>query len=106
MKLKIKKFQKSDDRCLVVISMRNDYIYLHPLFIVNGYSGRVYADETKIKAFDDIGDVYKSDADWGSEDILEPLANKVKMLGKGNKERKETDKDEVRLKRLLALGKE
>src|SRR5699024_6091740 len=68
--------------------------------------GRVYADETRIKAFGDIGEEYKSDADWGSEDILEPLANKVKMLGKGNKERKETDKDEVRLERLLALGKE
>lgn len=106
MENELTKVQKSDERNLVILQIRNDVIFLHPLFIVNGYSGRVYADATRMKIFEDIGEEFKSDADWGSEDILEPLAKKIKTFGRGNKETKGNGKDDLRVERLISLGKE
>src|SRR5699024_9439514 len=106
MENEITRVQTSNKVDLVVIQIRNEYLYLHPLFILNGYSGRVYADITPNNEFDDIGEEYTSDADTGSEDILEPLAKKVRLLRSGvRNSKKEDSRDDERISRLIELGK-
>lgn len=67
-----------DETQLVAIKVNmKDFFYIHPLFIINAYSGRIYADKTPDKIFEGLGKVFKSDADTGSEDVLEKYANLV-----------------------------
>src|SRR5699024_1016413 len=110
MENEITKVKKSDKSKLMIIQIWHDYIYLHPLFIVNGYSGNVYVDRTPDKIFSDIGEVRKSDADWGSEDVLEPLVKKIKALKLGTRRKKEkkemSESNKKRNERLLKLGNE
>jgi len=110
MENEITKVQKNDKNKIMIVQVHQDYIYLHPLFIVNGYSGNVYIDRTPEKTFNGIGEVRKSDADWGSEDVLEPIVKKIKALklgtSKKNEKKEISESSKKRNERMIKLGKE
>lgn len=78
----ITQVQNFDKNLLVAVQVRQDVLYLHPTFIVNAYSGRVYLDNTDGKVFGELGKVFKSDVDWGSEDVLTVVAKKMQTGGR------------------------
>lgn len=103
--------QNSDKYYLVAIQVGRDVFYLHPTFIVNAGSGRVYVDNTEEKIFSNIGEVYDSEADWGAEDVLKPLAQAIKGRAVGGVASRKsiirTDEDtKVRLQRILVLAEQ
>lgn len=94
----------SKDLQLVVLQVGRDVLYMHPEFIVNAYSGRVYADKTEGQIFSGVGKVFDSDADWGMEEVLKPVVDNINgvrrsrfSLGDGVEERAD---------RILVLAKE
>lgn len=105
MENEITQVKNMDKHLLVALQVRQDVFYMHPTFIVNVYSGRVYMDNTEDQVFSDIGEVYDSDADWGSEDILEAVATKI---GTGRKKKRSMfNQDEgtlIRVQRINTLA--
>lgn len=96
-----------DDLMLVAIQVRHDVFYLHPRFIVNAYSGRVYVDITSNKSFSTIGKVFDSDADWGSEDVLKPIAKKILSIQERKSKLFNTDEGTVhRVNRIITLAEQ
>lgn len=100
----ITQVKNMDKYLLVALQVRQDVFYMHPTFIVNVYSGRVYMDNTEEQVFADIGKVYESDADWGSEDVLKDVAAKI---GTGRKKKSMFNQDEgtlIRVQRINTLA--
>lgn len=69
-----------DELKLTLIKVGDSIFYIHPMFIINTFTGRVYLDKTSEQAFSNLGKVYVKDADTGAEDVLEPLANKLRSV--------------------------
>jgi len=106
MECRIQQAVNFDDKKLTAIQVNgDDVIYLHPTFVVNAFSGRVYLDRTPNKDFSSIGKQFNSDADTGSEDVLDVLVKKISGTRRMKSDLYRTDaQTEKRTKRLLALA--
>lgn len=93
-----------DEERLTAIQVGSDVFYLHPTFIVNVYSGRVYMDKTQDKAFSNIGKVFGSDADTGSEDEIEKIIRKIGRRNTKSDIYRTDEKTNLRVKRVLYLA--